>query len=861
MTSVPRYGNFNTSSLYTDYKMVANYKAQYSYFVSSQNGTTNPAPGTYWLDNGTFHAGTISATPNPGYAFTRWNVSGGVSTASYTNSTTTFSVSGPGTINPVFAPVRPLFLNLVGVCADAEGTILDLGYGWRRYTVGDFNTSVTLAVGAEIGFEWESPVYASLEPVRYFWVSTSGSSTSQSGYLIIGNENMTLTGRYKKQYGVEFTSSPLGSTNPPAGEHWYDGGSAIEISATAIPGYGFQYWTTTGALSVASNSSHTTLTVNGYGAVQAHYAVVGTVQLNVIGMGTDATGTVLWLEGGIEYARSQLNATKDFVIWSAKGFSWYSPISAGTAKRYAWTATTGLSSAQSGNMTVPSGGGSLNGYYKAQYYVESSVGGGGSTSLASGWQDESASVPITATPSAGYGFAGWVTAGGVSVASPSSPSSTMTVSGAGSVQATFYPLATGVTFIQSGIGTDFSGAVLTVDGAEVQRSELLKTYSWGVGSGHSFSWLSPLTVSSVKRYVWASTSGLSSAQSGTVTVPSGSGSVTGAYATEYYVAFEASLGGSTDPAAGGWYREGQAYAITATPLAGFAFANWTATGAMTVADLSNSSTTFTASSPGTVRANFVSTLPPVTVTVISSSGGSATPAGSGSYPMGTVVEISASPSAGYRFAGWTVEGNVTVAEPDSPDTTLSVMGAGTATAHFAPIDTTPPTISGLSPANGSTIPAGSTTISASFSDAGGINASSATLTLDGAPVAGAQATPAGISYPCTLQPGSHTAAVTVSDTEGNPASAAWTFTAAPPAAAFPMEYVALAVATIAAVAAAAFFLLKRKPPAPPVQPPPAAAPQAPPPAGEVFCVGCGSRNPAAAAFCHRCGRPIFREGA
>lgn len=835
----------------------ANYKLQCRVNVTaSTGGHASLAVGSYWYDNGTSQA--ITAIPDPPYIFSHWNVTEGVVVANPNSPSTTFTVMDTGTIQPVFKyPTRTLFLNVVGMDTDAVGTVVSLGHGAINYTRTDLNTSVEFLEGSEVEFWWISPV-PSYPTKRYVWVSTEGTSTAQNGFILFGTSNATLTARYKVQYQVTVNSTPLGTTSPPAGTYWYDAGSTVNISVSAIPGYGFQYWKTTGGVTVASNSSSTTLTVNGPGTIAPYMASVSTVQLNVIGVGTDASGTILRLGDGTEYSRSQFNTTKDFVTWSVQNFSWRSPISAGTTKRYVWTATTGLSSVQSGNMTVPVGGGSLNGYYKTQYYVESSAGGGGSTSLASGWHDESSSVPITATPGAGFSFAGWVTAGGVSVANPFNPSSTMTVSGAGSIQATFYPLVSGVSFIQLGIGTDFSGAALTVDGTAIQRSELIKTYSWGIGSNHSFSWLSPLEVSSVKRYVWTATFGISSAQSGTVTTPSGSGSVTGAYATEYYVAFEAALGGTTDPAVGGWYREGQAFAITATPLANFAFANWTVTGAINVADPYASSTTFTASSPGTIRANFVSTLPPVTVNVLSSAGGSATPAGSWIYPIGTVVGIGATPSPGYRFTGWTAEGNVTVAEPASAHTTLSVMGPGTATAHFAPVDSTPPAITGLSPANGSTVAAGSTTISASFSDQTGINVSSATLILDGALVAGVHATSAGISYSCTLQPGGHTVVVTVSDTEGNLASAAWTFTATPPSSAFPTEYAVIAMVAIAAVAAAAFFLLKRKTLAPP---PPGTAAQAPPSAGEVFCISCGSRNPGTAAFCHKCGKPIFKEKA
>jgi len=92
-----------------------------------------------------------------------------------------------------------------------------------------------------------------------------------------------------------------------------------------------------------------------------------------------------------------------------------------------------------------------------------------------------------------------------------------------------------VTFHQDGVGTDFTGTVLTVDGTGYTRTDLPKTFTWTIGTDHTFAYHSPLDVSAVKRYVWTHTLGLCTAQSGTITVPSEGGSVTGYYKTQYYL--------------------------------------------------------------------------------------------------------------------------------------------------------------------------------------------------------------------------------------------------------------------------------------------------------------------------------------
>jgi hypothetical protein len=120
-----------------------------------------------------------------------------------------------------------------------------------------------------------------------------------------------------------------------------------------------------------------------------------------------------------------------------------------------------------------------------------------------------------------------------------------------------------VTFGQVGVDTDFTGTVLTVDDTDYWGvSNLPKTYTWNIGSSHTFAYSSPLVVSAGKQYVWTSTSGLSTAQSGSITVPSGDGSVTGNYKTQYYLTVTSPY---DTPSGEGWYdKNTNAYAHLAT---------------------------------------------------------------------------------------------------------------------------------------------------------------------------------------------------------------------------------------------------------------------------------------------------------
>jgi PKD repeat protein len=105
-----------------------------------------------------------------------------------------------------------------------------------------------------------------------------------------------------------------------------------------------------------------------------------------------------------------------------------------------------------------------------------------------------------------------------------------------------------VTFDQVGVDTDFTETVLTVDSTGYGVDALPKTFTWLVSSEHTFEYHSPLVVDTGKRYVWTQTTGLSTAQSGTITIPSGGGTVTGYYKTQYQITVTASpteaLGGT-----------------------------------------------------------------------------------------------------------------------------------------------------------------------------------------------------------------------------------------------------------------------------------------------------------------------------
>lgn len=85
-----------------------------------------------------------------------------------------------------------------------------------------------------------------------------------------------------------------------------------------------------------------------------------------------------------------------------------------------------------------------------------------------------------------------------------------------------------VTFSQSGVESDFSGTVVTVDNSTYGASTLPSSFWYDNGSTHTFAFQSPLPIALGAQYNWTSTTGMSTSQSGSIII-TGSGTVTGNY--------------------------------------------------------------------------------------------------------------------------------------------------------------------------------------------------------------------------------------------------------------------------------------------------------------------------------------------
>ncbi len=142
-------------------------------------------------------------------------------------------------------------------------------------------------------------------------------------------------------------------------------------------------------------------------------------------------------------------------------------------------------------------------------------------------------VTLTATPQLAFFFGNWT-------GTQYSTSNPIAVTVNSDIQETAnfaLPYVT-VTFSAAGLGSTASGTVLIVDGSAYTQSSLPLALKLLVGSSHTFVWTANVTGGQGVRFAWRSASGLTTAQSGTLTI-TGTGTVDGNYVTQYSVVFQA----------------------------------------------------------------------------------------------------------------------------------------------------------------------------------------------------------------------------------------------------------------------------------------------------------------------------------
>lgn len=243
-----------------------------------------------------------------------------------------------------------------------------------------------------------------------------------------------------------------------------------------------------------------------------------------------------------------------------------------------------------------------------------------------------------------------------------------------------------ITFNEIGVGSDFNGTIVVIDGNPYNASAFPLSFYWPVNSLHTYAFQTPLTVSAAgEQYVWTGTYGLSSSQSDSMNVTT-YGSIGAIYETQYDLNVT-SVRGVPTPSVG-WFNAGtQITASVASPTSGgvgiqYVCTGWSGTGSVPTSG-SSSSVTFTISSPSSITWNW-KTQYQVSFTVSPSKGGLASPSTSAYYDAGSKLSINATANSGYAFWAWSSSSPlITFTNSSSASTTATINGPGAITATFA----------------------------------------------------------------------------------------------------------------------------------------------------------------------------------
>ena len=703
------------------------YCAQYS-VTFTHSGLDSTATGTVVTVNG--DGKTYSQLP-----YTIWVNSGSSVTYSYTSPVSSSvsgkrfrldSVTGPSspitvtssvTVTGVYCAQYSVTFTHSGLDSTAVGTVVTVNANAKTYA--DLPYIVWVDSGSSVTYSYSSIVLSTTSGKRFQLTSVTGPSSP-----ITVTSAVTVTGNYVVQYLVTFDQTGVGtdftgivvtidSVNYNVGglpvQFWWNKDSAHSFSFASplTVNASKQYlWSSTSGLSTLQSG---TLIATTSGSVTGNYVVANSITFDQSGVSSDFTGTVVVIDG-TPYGASSLPVSFMWQVGSSHSFAFQSPlVVSANGKRYLWTSTSGLSTLQSGTIIVTAFG-SIIGNYKTQYYLTLATNPSGVASPSgSGWYDANTFASISTSAlvdivpgSSRYKFSDWSTADMAEITDPYSSSTTVLMDKAKTVTAN-YVIQYYVTFSQSGVGSDFTGTVVTIDSTPYTISTLPVSFWWNKDSIHSFAFSSPLIVNVSRYYDWISTTGLSTLQSGTLTVTT-YGSVTGNYAVhlKYQVTFDVTgLGGDAmgtivtidsvdysfiDLPVSFWWDAGSNHTFSFVPIidvgGGIRYV-WNSTSGLSTLR----SGTITVSVSGSIIAHYKTQY---YLTLATNPSGVASPSGFGWYDANAYATISTQAfvdivpgSSRYRFNGWTTPDMPEITDPTKSPTTVLMDKPKTVTAHYA----------------------------------------------------------------------------------------------------------------------------------------------------------------------------------
>jgi len=595
----PEPGNPITVTMDADHTATAHYVLQYYLTVTSPYGTKG---GEGWYDSESTAYATVTPLIVPGaegvqYVFTHW--SGDASGT--TSPSDPIVMNGP---KDATANWQPQYYLTVTSPYDTPG-----GEGW--YNSGDI-AYATLDTGIVPGAPGVQYVFT------HWSGDASGTEYAQSDPIFMSRPKYAIA-NWKTQYYLTVSSPsnspPYGSPTPTSG--WFDAGTPITASVTSPwPGpAGTQYvctgWIGTGSVPPSGTGTSVAFTLNEPSSItwtwktQYYLSVSSDYDLPIptsgwFDEGTPVTASVTspWPgPAGTQYVCTGWIGTGS-VPPSGTGTSVAFTLNEPSSITWTWKTQyqvifdqTGVSPDFTGTVVTIDGIG-----YKVNELPTDPF-----------WWDKDSdhdfafASPLVVDASKKYV---WQSTSGLS----SLQSGTLHVTTSGSVIGN-YVVHSSITFDQTGVSPDFTGTIVIIDG--MPYSTLPVSFQWEINSVHNFAFQSPLVVNAGKRYIWNSTSGLSTLQSGSIKVTT-YGSIVAHYKTQYYLTLATNPPGVDSPSGAGWYYANTYASITTDTIVDivpgssrYRFNGWTTVDMNEITNPSSSTTTALMDKAKTVTANYI----------------------------------------------------------------------------------------------------------------------------------------------------------------------------------------------------------------------------------------------------------------
>ena len=475
------------------------------------------------------------------------------------------------------------------------------------------------------------------------WTENNNVVSTNDSYTFIVNSSRNLVANFTAiplpTYNVSVTANPANGGSV-TGDGTYEEGQSCTVTATPSTNYTFNNWTENGEV-ISSDASYT-FTVNENHNLVANFTYIPpTYTVSVSANPTNGgsvTGGGTYTEGESCTITATPNTNYTFNNWTENGDVISSEAS--------YTFTVNESHNFVANFT----------YVPPTYTVSVAANPtNGGTVTGGGTYTEGESCTVTATASNGYTFVNWTENGDVI---SSEASYTFTVNENHNLVANFT------------INTyTISVAANPSDGGSVT-------------GGGNFTYGQNCTITAIANdgftfINWTENgSFVSSNPSYSFTVDSNRNFV--AHFTEnplptYTISVAANPTNAGTVIGNGTYQEGQSCTVTAMPIVGYTFVNWTEN---QVEVSTNSSYTFTVTGNRNLVANFVANTYSIEVIASPADGGSVT--GGGTFHYGETTTLTATPNTHYEFIRWS-DGST-----DNPHTVI-VTGDATYTAVFREI--------------------------------------------------------------------------------------------------------------------------------------------------------------------------------